>query len=210
MSATIVELRELLATKYPQTPARLEAHYEFALSSLGSVSFPKAALTEVCGSAGATMLFLHVLFEAAHRQKFFTALIDGKGTFAPESFSQVSNLLWVICENAEQAIRSADLLVRDGNLSMIVLDLRLNPEQQLRRIAASSWHRFQRLLETTATTLVAVTPRPLVACASLRFQLHGRFQLSELSQRRNVLLEQLELAVLRERSSAPLWELRTA
>ena len=59
-------------------------------------------------------------------------------------------------------------MLRDRNFPLVVLDLKANPVLQLRKISASTWHRFGRLLEHHGTTLLVVTPLPLTGAALAR------------------------------------------
>ena len=61
-----------------------------------------------------------------------------------------------------------DLLARDANLGLVVLDLRHAPEAELRRIPNRQWYLLQRAVEATDLALVIITPRILVSWAQLR------------------------------------------
>jgi multidrug efflux pump subunit AcrA (membrane-fusion protein) len=67
--------------------------------------------------------------------------------------ADLSRLLWVRCRQASEALQAADILLRDRNFPLVVLDLKLNPSTQLRRIPGTVWHRFGRLLEQQRTAL---------------------------------------------------------
>jgi hypothetical protein len=67
-----------------------------------------------------------------------------------------------------QAVKATDLLLRDGNLSLVMLDLQAVPSRQLQRIPANTWHRLQRLAEQTTAAVVILTPQPMVEAARVR------------------------------------------
>ena len=48
-------------------------------------------------------------------------------------------MLWVRCAAREEALKATDLLLRDRNFPLVVLDLKLNPIKQLRKIPTSTW-----------------------------------------------------------------------
>jgi hypothetical protein len=97
-------------------------------------------------------------------------------------------LLVVFCADAMQAVKAADLLLRDGNLSLILLDLQAVPSAQLRRIPANTWHRFQRLAEQTTAAVVVLTPQPIVEAAQVRITGAGGWTLAAQRRWRHELL----------------------
>ena len=56
-------------------------------------------------------------------------------------------------------MKVADLLLRDGNLPLILLDLQPVPIREVRRIPASALPRFQRLIEPTGTGFVRIVEK---------------------------------------------------
>ena len=141
-------------------------------------------------------------------------MIDGGRSFDPQERdpAALARLLWVMCHSAAQAIKAADLLLRDGNLPLILLDLQPLPLPELRRIPASTWHRFQRLVEQTATAFVVLSPRPIVEGAWVRLAIHHRWNLEATRQRRTFLLEELDVQVFSRPgfSAVPESERKTA
>jgi len=64
------------------------------------------------------------------------------------------------------------LLLQGGGFGMVVLDLGDIPSKSLRRVPLTSWFRFRRAVEPTATVLLLVEPEPWAkTCASLVVQL---------------------------------------
>ena len=206
----IVQLRQLLAERFPT------AHMGFANRGKSTVSWPsgisqldglldgglpKSALTELVSphlSAGSGLV-THALLRKAACRREWVALIDGQDSFDPTTFDNatLSRLLWVRCENAAQALKAADFLLRDGNLSLVIMDLRVNSARQLQKIPASSWYRLQRCLEPRATALLVLTPRALVGAANVRVQLQNQFPLGALGQSSQELIGQLQFQLLR-------------
>jgi len=43
-------------------------------------------------------------------------------------------------------VKATDLLLHDGNLPLVLLDLQFLPSRALRKIPPSTWHRFGRLV----------------------------------------------------------------
>src|SRR6185369_11459066 len=107
----------------------------------------------------------------------------------------LSRLLWVRCRSAGEALKAADLLLRDSNLPLVLLDLAANPLAQLRKISATTWYRFQRILEPTSTVCLVLTPRAMVSPARTRVVLHSRFSLDVLESEPAELLRELKVEV---------------
>jgi hypothetical protein len=84
----------------------------------------------------------------------------------------------VRCRSTPEVIKAADLILRDQNFSLVLLDLKLNPEMQLRKIPTTVWHRWQRLIERTATVCVVFTPRTMVGTTRRRVMLGGQKELT--------------------------------
>ena len=219
--SNIVELRKHLAERLPharlfqpEAPARLSSRWPTGLAQVDALlhgGLPKSGITEAvvsqpgCGGA----LLIASLIEQARRQRQWTGLIDGADCFDPASVSADchARLLWARCAQARQALQAADLLLRDGNLPLVILDLGITPLAELRRISSSVWHRFQRILEGGSATLVAVTPVSIVSRAQVRFSLEQRFASDALSQARGALSARLQVEVRRDLNyESPLLE----
>lgn len=70
-------------------------------------------------------------------------------------------------QKLEQALKTTDLLLHSGGWGVVVLDLGSISWVDSRRIPLSTWFRFQRIVEGTATILVLLGEEPCArACAS--------------------------------------------
>ncbi len=68
----------------------------------------------------------------------------------------------------EQVLKVTDLLLQGGGFGMVVLDMSDIPPESLRRVPLTSWFRFRRAVEHTATVLLLVEQEPWAkTCASL-------------------------------------------
>lgn len=205
-SPKIVELRQLLAERFPGARFKTEPAAEKAknvwptgipnIDELLHGGLLKAGITElVCQhkSSGSALFISAVLQKSAAEKQIF-ALVDGLDSFDPATFEQtiLSRLLWVRCKDAAQALKATDLLLRDRNFPLVMLDLAMNPPQQLRKIPSSTWYRLQRIVETSGTTFVVVTPQAMVGCAQVRLNLNGRFALNDLMEEQDQLVGKLK------------------
>src|SRR6185436_18590070 len=94
---------------------------------------------------------------------------------------------------------AADLLARDANLGLVVLDLRRAPESDLRRIPGPQWYRLQRAVEPTDLALVVFTPRPSVPSAQLRLVLAQSHSAAALETEQPALISSLTPTLQRQR-----------
>jgi hypothetical protein len=201
MPATLQEIRQQLREKFPAAHGFAgvpEPAGEISKTPFEIATFPAGAISEIVPAAegGGLSLWIAGLLgqpeEAAELPKF--VLVDGGDHFDPASYTAAacSQLLWVRCAKVREALKAADLLVRDGNVPFILLDLCGLPMKELRSIPAAAWWRLKQLSEKTACRLVVMTASPLVPCASLRLSLSTKLTLSDFDLPRNELLARVE------------------
>src|SRR6266480_7915315 len=183
-SGKIIDLRKLLAERFPHPPATAATYLVTGLSCLDESSgggLPRGAITELISprtSAGSASL-IHALVEAAHRDNYFVALIDGRDSFDPCGLNNTSlrHLLWVRCSEASEAIKAADLVLRDGNFPLVMVDLVLNAPKELRKIPQTNWYRLQRLVEMVPTACLVLTRYEMVSSAQLKLVLETSWEI---------------------------------
>jgi RecA/RadA recombinase len=113
-SSTIIDLRNVLAARFPQArpaPAARVATGVAALDDACGGGLPKSAITELTTpqpSGGAASL-LHLLLTHAQRERSFLALVDGRDSFDPGSAgaARLRHLLWVRCTRTLDAVKAA-------------------------------------------------------------------------------------------------------
>ena len=215
-STNIIELRQLLTERFPGV--RLVAEPASAratearpsgipqLDDLLPGGLPKGAIVElVCAAknSGSALVSLAVL-QRAHDTNQWTALIDGHDSFDPTPVGRalLSRLLWLRCQTADEAQKCADLLLRDGNIDSVILDLAANPAADLRKISASAWYRFQRLVEQNGVALLVLTPRAMVSSAHSRLALKKNFVLEDVELNQEALLEKIKIEVIHSEFAA--------
>jgi len=188
MSArTVIDLRKLLAARFPHPspPATtvLSTGIKF-LDQIAGGGLPKSAITELITlkqSAGSASL-IHALLRSAQHDQHFIALIDGSDSFDPGSSNNAAlqHLLWIRCRKAFDAVKAADLLLRDGNFPLVIIDLVLNSLEELRKIPQTSWYRLQRLVEAVPTACLIIDRQGMVASAQLKIVLENSWTLAAL------------------------------
>jgi hypothetical protein len=186
-SSKVIDLRKLLAERFPHAPATaatcLVTGLPFLDQSIGG-GLPRGTITELISprtSAGSASL-IHGLLDAAHRDNYFLALIDGRDSFDPCRLNTASlrHLLWVRYSKASEAIKAADLLLRDGNFPLVIVDFVLNSSEELRKIPQTSWYRLQRLVELVPTACLVLTRYEMVGSAQLKLVLESSWNLDNL------------------------------
>ena len=208
----IIELRALLAQRFPGTTspvaecARVATGIEMLDRRLQG-GLPKAALTEVVCPAQSmgSGTIIQSLIESTQVAGRHLALVDAGNSFDPDGASneQLAALLWVRCNGPEQAIKAADLLCRDNNLPLVVLDLMMCSPRQVQAIASTYWYRLQRVAEGNGSVVLAFTPVPVVGSAACTLRLTHRFRLPALDLMRDQVAASLEAEPLRARTIQP-------
>jgi len=183
-STKIIDLRKLLAERFPHvaltTTTRLLTGLSFLDAGIGG-GLPRGAITELISpqtSAGSASL-IHALLHSAYRDNYFLALIDGRDSFDPTGVenARLRHLLWVRCSEASEAIKAADLVLRDGNFPLVMVDLVLNAPEELRKIPQTNWYRLQRLVEVVPTACLVLTRHEMVSSAQLKLLLENSWNI---------------------------------
>jgi len=201
-SPKIIELRKILAERFPQKSGThlLTSTGWSPLDSLLGGGLPAGSITQLVIpsiSAGGAIV-LHEIIEAMHERSQCLALIDGKNSFEP--FTESPLLLWIRCQNAAQALKATDMLLRDNNLPLNILDLKQNSDAELRRIPGSTWYRFQRILEENKSTLLTITRHPVVSSAQISIMLTHQLTFDDLTSFRQEIIKLFSLQIIRHRS----------
>ena len=184
-SAKLVDLRALLATRFPEKirrPGGLVATGARQVDEALHGGLPLSRTTELVstlpGCGGQSLLLRLLASTRAARQRL--ALVDAADAFAPDDLPAdvLRHLVWVRPSGAGQALAAADLLARDGNYTVLALDVRGLPERELRRLPSALWYRLQRAVEDSSLALLVLSPFPLVPSVSWRLSLSRPFSLA--------------------------------
>lgn len=205
-TSSIIDLRKILAERFGSAISAPRGEIVTGISVLDEAgALRNGSITEFISSrpgAGAALL-IHQLLERARQERFFVALVDGADSFDPQSAgaTALQHLLWVRCGKASEGIKAADLLLRDGNFPIVILDLVLNSAEELRRIPATSWYRLQRLVEVTPTAFLVMSRHNMVASARTKILLENQWKLSDLE--RDDAPSQIQIRIRRSPSALP-------
>ena len=204
----LAALRRQLAERFPTVQRTSGRALPTGIPGIDQATggLPLGAITEmVCAapSCGGHLFFAQLL-ASTRRSRQRVALIDSTDSFDPGSLPDdlLAHLLWVRCTSTTLALQATDLIARDANLGLVVLDLRRAPEADLRRIPGPQWYRLQRAVEPTDLALVVETPRASVPSAQVRFQLTMSHTLATLERERPTLATELAPVLQRQRVAA--------
>lgn len=205
----IGDLRRKLAERFPSTQRTSGRIFAVGIPSIDRATggLPLGAVTEfVCAAPSCgSQLLIGELLAASRAHRIRTALVDATASFDPGSFPPdlLPHLVWVRCTVAT-ALPAADLLARDANLGLVILDLRRDAEAELRRTPSTTWYRLQRAVEPADLALVVLTPRASVPSAQLRFVLNQPHAAAALTAERPTLAAALAPTLQRQRLPATL------
>jgi hypothetical protein len=104
--------------------------------------------------------------------------VDARDSFDPLTANAagvaLEKLLWVRCQNIDQALRAMDLLIQAGGFGMVAVDLSDVPTRTVRQVPLNAWFRFRRAVEDTPTILLLLEQEPNAkTCASLVVRLEA-------------------------------------
>lgn len=203
--AKLAALRHLLAERFPTVPRTAGRVLPTGIPAIDNATggLPLSAITEVICAAPSCggHLLIGQLLAATRATRTRVALIDSTDSFDPASFAEdlLAHLVWVRCASTTTAMSAADLLARDANLGLVLLDLRRAPEAELRRIPSTQWYRLQRAVEPTDLALVVETPRASVPSAHVRLKLSASHGAAALDRERATLTAELAPLLQRQR-----------
>lgn len=198
------ELRQVLKTKFATAHRDYTPRESFVcgVGWIDQVGLEKGCICEISGnesgalSGGAVVLGQMLRHALQERQRF--VLIDGADAFDPSilpvfgaeqpvdgltvpgGYDLDGSFLWARCRGVAEAVKVADMILRDGNLPGTVIDLQHNSVKDIRSIPASSWLRLRSLVEDSGVSCLIMTPVPSINCAAIRFELKSCFTLDDL------------------------------
>ncbi len=208
-SDKVVALRRLLDERFP-TARRQDGRWiptgvPSVDDALGG-GLQTCTLTEFVSehpSAG-SQLSVAALLGSTRVNRQRVALIDAAQSFDLEGFDDpaLAHLVWVRCESLDACWRAADLVARDPNYAVTVIDVRGFPERMLLRVRDSIWARLQRACEQAGTALLVQTTTALVPNAARRLAFSLPLPTDALTAARADLIAMLPVELKRQRHRA--------
>ena len=201
----LFNLRQLLAERFPKTVTRQGLFFPTGIEALDAAlegGLWKGGLAEISG-AGCQSVLEEVLLASAEAGRP-AALIDGADEFDPQPVAAevLRWLLWVRCGKMAHFFKAADLILRDGNLPVVLLNLRGCKAGELRRTPNTTWYRLQRIVEQSAVACLISTPFFMVSSAQFRVEVRGTFGTGDLDRERRELVARMEFQLTRRHGLA--------
>jgi len=195
------------------------------ISALDQLGIPRGAISEFAvppPGAGCGMVISALVAEAVFGGDPL-ALIDPGDCFDVHALPRrrcSDRFLWVRCNQqapaavrergksqdkrrngrVPKALRIADLLLRDGNLPTVIVDLQPCQPHELQGIPNSTWFRLRNLAESSNVRCLFLTPRPMVSSAALRIDgMQRGLTLDALDHSQSELRDRFRIDVLRDR-----------
>ncbi len=191
----------MLAARFPQSSGRAAGGVPTGVAALDEAlggGLPMGKLTElvVAAAGGGGQSVLAQLLQTTRASRQRVALVDAADAFVPDSLppDALRHLVWVRCGSWEQTLAVADLLVRDANYAVVVLDLCDVPERLLRRTPATLWHRLHRAAQGGGAVLVK-TAYPIVPAVPWRLVLREPLRLADRLRSRAELVAELTVEI---------------
>lgn len=204
---SVSALRSMLAARFPERSRRPCGGVPVSVAPVDDAlggGLPSGRLTELVSAvpSGGGQTVIAGLLAATQAARQRVALVDGSDAFSPGSVPDhlLRHLVWVRCRAPEQAFAAADILVRDGNYAVVVLDLRGCAERVLRRTPAATWYRLQRAAESSSVAVLVQTQSLLVPAVPWRLVLDTPLPLARTGEPREAVAS--GLGVRTERSHA--------
>jgi len=197
---SLVQLRQLLAERFPTAAPRHGLFFPTGVAPLDAVlggGLWKGTLTELSSEGAGCLTVLNAVIRASAAERRPLALIDGADGFDPQPLDAETPLLWVRCGNTAQFLKAADLILRDGNLPIVLLDLRGNARGELKRIPGTTWYRLQRIAAQSAVACLIATPWFMVSSAHYRVRIEGAFRVHALETPAETLFAQMDFQLIR-------------
>ncbi len=201
---TITALRSLVDARFPTSvrkPAGVVATGVGSIDRALGGGLAGGRLTELvsaCASSGG-QLVLAKLLQSTRAEQQRVALVDAADGFVPESVpcDALTHLVWARPKTLTEAFATADLLVRDGNYSLVVLDLRGIEPRVLHATPSSQWHRLHRAAESRPAAVLVQTTKALVPAVPWRLHLGTPLGLAVRRTTQDQLLAALDVQVTR-------------
>jgi hypothetical protein len=183
--STLQSLRQLLAERFPASARTRAGGLATGVPGIDGAlggGLPAGLLTELVSAAPSSggQLVLASALASARAQRRRVALVDGTDAFDPAALEgdSLRHLVWVRCRQLLLALAVAEIFVRDGNFSLVALDLRGASAAEQRRLPAAAWHRLQRAAEQGGAAILVHTTQPTVPAVAHRLILEKSLPLS--------------------------------
>ncbi len=168
---------------------------KLGLPAIDELGVPAVGLSEISsspeGSSGLSLIIASLL-ESQASPEVPLALVDYRSSCDVQGLGPLcERLLWIRCKTPQEAIQCTDMLLHDGNLPIIMLDLLRLPAREHSRIRPSSWHRLRQLSERHGCSLLVLNDGHRLPSTNFHCQVQAKLNLESLHHPRHQLQAQL-------------------
>lgn len=202
--ASIAQLRSLVAAWTPPPVSRNGAGTATGVPGIDAAlggGLPAGRVTELVapGPSCGAELVLASLLATTRTARQRVALVDAANGFVPANYraDHLRHLVWIRAHTLAETLKCADVLVRDGNYAVLVLDLRGVTPRAVRQQPSSVWHRWRLAVEPTPCAVLVLTPASLVPAVPWRLVLRTPATLDDLRRTRSSRIAALTIEVER-------------
>lgn len=174
-SDKVIALRRLLDERFPAATQRERRLVPTGVPGLDAAlggGLLTGTLTEFVSEvpSGGSQSSLRSLLFSTRLARQRVALVDAAGTFDLGGLDDdaVAHLVWVRCASLTETWRAADLVARDPNYAVVVIDVRGFPVRELLRTKDTVWMRLQRAAESAETAIAVQSETAIVPNAARR------------------------------------------
>lgn len=174
-SDRIVALRRLLAERHPTARPRAVRCVSTGIARLDDLlggGLHTGGLTEFVSERASTgsQTCIGELLLATRLARQRIALVDAARAFDPTGLDDdaLAHLVWVRCAGLAECWRAADLVARDPNFAVVVIDVRGLPVREVLRTRDAVWVRLQRAVEQVESVLLVQSDAAVVPNATCR------------------------------------------
>lgn len=209
-AAKIIPFSEVLQTlqaRFPEAQAvrQMGSAVLTGIPCVDAVGVTPGQITEFVSpqpSAGSSLVLGALIEGAGETLREPVALVDAADAFDPCTLARkdLERLLWVRCAEVQKAVLATDMLLRDGNIPRVILDLQICQERAVRQVPSQAWHRLRLLAERHGAALCVFSAFQAVPCARSRLLLERPLPLGMLDEPRGELLSGLVGRVVRRGS----------
>lgn len=201
---TVTALRQMLAARFPERARASVGHVVTEIRGLDDAlggGLPTGRFTEVVSEGPGTggQSIIAQLLAVTRRARQRIALIDGADGFdaAEVPPDHLRHLVWVRGRGVADAFAAADILLRDGNYAVVILDTRGLAERALLKTPTTTWHRMRHATEAGSIAALVLSTTALVPTVPRRLVLRDPIPLAARRRLRSTLAAELTFDLVR-------------
>ncbi|MEM9015566.1 MAG: hypothetical protein AAGC68_01035 [Verrucomicrobiota bacterium] len=154
----------------------------------------RGQVTEIVGERGGGLV-LTAMLAKARRERRYLALLDVGSGFDVESVPEtdLEGLLWVGCRSPKEAVEALDIVTRDENFSLFLVDLRGCLPADWKGLRAAQWYRILGQLRQRDAAAVLFAREAVTTVAKRRLRTEIAWSCEDMERERSELWKTVAL-----------------